>query len=325
MHYPNTPFAQNTSSRHYLKKQKHSFVSTMLEIIPGEVSTAKLHGYMLAAIAPRPICFASTIDNEGNVNLSPYSFFNAFGSNPTTLIFSPARRVRDNTTKHTLQNAIETKEVCINVVTYEIVQQMSLASTEYAKGVNEFEKAGFTELASDLIKAPRVKESPVQFECKVREVIETGQEGGAGNLIICEILKMHISEDILGEDGTIDQRKIHLVARMGKNWYSKAFGDALFEIEKPLATKGIGVDAIPNDIRLSHVLTGNNLGQLGNVESIPTNNEVVAYKEADPILNDLFTRISVDPENLKEQQHILAKDLLSEGKTNEAWKVLLAK
>lgn len=297
----------------------------MLEIIPGEVPTGKLHGFMLSAIAPRPICFASTVDKDGNVNLSPYSFFNAFGSNPTTLIFSPARRVRNNTIKHTLENVYETKEVCINVVTYEIVQQMSLASTEYDKGVNEFEKAGFTELASDLIKAPRVKESPVQFECKVREVIETGQEGGAGNLVVCEILKMHISEDILGEDGTIDQHKLHLVGRLGKNWYGKGYGDALFEIEKPIATKGIGVDAIPSEIRLSHVLTGNNLGQLGNVEGLPTDDEVIAYKQENTELAELFTRLSSDPDNLKEQQHILAKNLLAEGKTAEAWKVLLAK
>lgn len=279
---------------------------------------------MLSAIAPRPICFASTVDKEGNVNLSPYSFFNAFGSNPTTLIFSPARRVRNNTIKHTLENVYETKEVCINVVTYEIVQQMSLASTEYEKGVNEFVKAGFTEIPSDLIKAPRVKESPVQIECKVREVIETGQEGGAGNLIVCEILKMHINEDILGDDGTIDQRKIHLVSRLGKNWYAKAFGDALFEVEKPLATKGIGVDALPDAIRLSHVLTGNNLGQLGNVEALPTTDDVAAYKEQNGDLKELFTRLSTDPDNLKEQKHILAKNLLDTGKTNEAWKVLLA-
>lgn len=296
----------------------------MLEIIPGEVPTAKLHGYMLSSIAPRPICFASTVDKDGNVNLSPYSFFNAFGSNPTTLIFSPARRVRDNTTKHTLQNVLETKEVCINVVTYEIVQQMSLASTEYEKGVNEFVKAGFTEVPSNLIKAPRVKESPVQIECKVREVIETGQEGGAGNLIVCEILKMHINEDILGEDGTIDQHKIHLVSRLGKNWYAKAYGDALFEVEKPLATKGIGIDGLPDDIRLSHVLTGNNLGQLGNIEQLPTVDDVAAYKNSNPVLKDLFMRLSTDPDNLKEQQHILAKNLLDEGKTQDAIRVLLA-
>ena len=283
----------------------------MLEIIPGEVSTAKLHGYMLSAVAPRPICFASTVDAQGTVNLSPYSFFNAFGSNPTTLIFSPARRVRDNTIKHTLENIYETMEVCINVVTYEMVQQASLASTEYEKGVNEFVKAVFTEVPSDLIKAPRVKESPVQIECKVREVIETGQEGGAGNLVVCEILKMHINEDVLGDDGTIDQHKIRLVSRLGKNWYGKAFGDALFEVEKPLSTKGIGVDAIPQDIRLSDVLTGNNLGQLGNVEQLPTADEVAAYQQQHNVP--------------KGQQHQVAKTLLDEGKTNEAWMVLLAR
>lgn len=282
----------------------------MLEIIPGQVPTAKLHGYMLSAVAPRPICFASTVDAQGNVNLSPYSFFNAFGSNPTTLIFSPARRVRDNTIKHTLENIYETMEVCINVVTYEMVQQASLASTEYEKGVNEFVKAGFTELASDIIKAPRVKESPVQIECKVREVIETGQEGGAGNLVVCEILKMHISEDVLGDDGTIDQHKIHLVSRLGKNWYGKAYGDALFEVEKPLVTKGIGVDAIPQEIRLSNVLTGNNLGQLGNVEHLPSADEVAAYHQQHNVP--------------KGQEHEMAKTLLDEGKTNEAWMVLLA-
>lgn len=282
----------------------------MLEIIPGALPTAKLHAYMLSAVAPRPICFASTVDKQGNVNLSPYSFFNAFGSNPTTLIFSPARRVRDNTIKHTLENVYETMEVCINVVTYEMVQQTSLASTEYEKGVNEFVKAGFTEVPSDLIKAPRVKESPVQIECKVREVIETGDQGGAGNLIICEILKMHINEEVLDADGMIDQHKIHLVSRLGKNWYGKAYGDALFEVEKPLVTKGIGVDAIPQSIRLSHVLTGNNLGQLGNVEQLPTAAQAAEYVQQHPV-----------PQG---QAHQVAKTLLDGGKTLEAWMVLLA-
>ena len=282
----------------------------MLEIIPGALPTAKLHAYMLSAVAPRPICFASTVDKQGNVNLSPYSFFNAFGSNPTTLIFSPARRVRDNTIKHTLENVYETMEVCINVVTYEMVQQTSLASTEYEKGVNEFVKAGFTEVPSDLIKAPRVKESPVQIECKVREVIETGDQGGAGNLIICEILKMHINEEVLDADGMIDQHKIHLVSRLGKNWYGKAYGDALFEVEKPLVTKGIGVDAIPQSIRLSHVLTGNNLGQLGNVEQLPTAAQAAEYVQQHHV-----------PQG---QAHQVAKTLLDGGKTLEAWMVLLA-
>lgn len=296
----------------------------MLEIIPGTLPTAKLHAYMLASIAPRPICFASTVDAEGNVNLSPYSFFNAFGSNPTTLIFSPARRVRDNTIKHTLENVIATREVCINVVTYDMVHQTSLASTEYEKGVNEFVKAGFTAIASDLIKAPRVKESPVQIECKVREIIETGQEGGAGNLVVCEILKMHINETILGEDGLIDQHKIHLVARLGKDWYCKAFGDALFEVEKPLAKKGIGVEAIPPAIRLSNVLTGNDLGRLGNVETLPTEDEINGYKYNNAELKQLLERLQEDPDNLQTQQHLLAKRLISEGLVIDAWKVLLS-
>lgn len=279
---------------------------------------------MLASVAPRPICFASTVDMDGNVNLSPYSFFNAFGSNPTTLIFSPARRVRDNTIKHTLENVMANREVCINVVTYEMVHQTSLASTEYERGVDEFVKAGFTPVPSDLIAPPRVKESPVQIECKVRDIIETGQEGGAGNLVICEILKMHISESILGEDEMIDQRKIHLVARMGKDWYCKAFGDALFEVEKPLAKKGIGVDVIPPSIRFSSVLTGNDLGRLGNVEVLPTDDEISGYRYDNIELKDLLARLQNDPDNLQTQLHLAAKRLIEEGKVMDAWKVLLS-
>lgn len=278
---------------------------------------------MLSSIAPRPICFASTVDKAGNVNLSPFSFFNAFGSNPSTLIFSPARRVRDNTIKHTLENVLETMEVCINVVNYDMVWQMSLASTEYEKGVNEFKKAGFTELPSDLIRAPRVKESPVQFECKVRQVIETGTEGGAGNLVICEILKMHISETVLDAEGHIDQNKIQLVARMGGDWYAKAFGDALFEIEKPTRNKGIGVDQIPESIRLSNVLTGNNLGQLGNIESLPTENEISHFIETSGPYKNLIVRFGIDPESLEYERHLLAKEYLSVGDVSSAWKVLL--
>lgn len=296
----------------------------MLVVTPGEMPTAKLHGYLLASIAPRPICFASTVDTEGNVNLSPFSFFNVFGSNPTTLIFSPSRRVRDNTIKHTLENVYATREVCINVVTYEMVYQTSLASTEYEKGVNEFVKAGFTELASDLIKAPRVKESPVQIECRVRDIIETGAEGGAGNLVICEVLRMHINEDILGSDGMIDQHKIHLVARLGKDWYSKAYGSALFEVEKPLVKKGIGIDAIPENIRHSEVLSGNDLGRLGNVETLPTADEINGYKYENAELKELLERLQNDTDNLDTQKHLMAKNLIAEGKIVEAWKVLLA-
>lgn len=296
----------------------------MLSIVPGEISTGKLHAYMLSSIAPRPICFASTVDKEGNINLSPYSFFNAFGSNPSTLIFSPARRVRDNTLKHTLQNIRETMEVCINVVNYDMVWQMSLASTEYEKGVNEFHKAGFTELASDIITAPRVKESPVQFECKVREIIETGNEGGAGNLIICEILKMHISENILDAEKHIDQNKIQLVSRLGGDWYGKAFGDALFQIEKPVRTLGIGVDQIPEPIRLSNVLSGNNLGQLGNVESLPTAEAIQEFISDSEEYQNLKTRFALHPESLEYERHLLAKYHLQKGEVQIAWMLLLA-
>jgi len=240
-----------------------------MKIIPGEIKTGELHSYLLGAVAPRPICFASTVDKDGNPNLSPFSFFNVFGSNPTTLIFSPARRVRDNTVKHTLLNIRETGEVVINVVNYAMVQQASLSSCEYPKGVDEFEKSGFTKLASEKVKPFRVAESPVQMECKVRDIIETGTEGGAGNLIICEVLVMHINDAVLDEKKHIDPNKIDLVARMGGDFYCRASGTAVFEVAKPHTQLGIGVDALPESIRKSNVLTGNNLGQLANVHEIP--------------------------------------------------------
>ncbi len=286
----------------------------MLSIDPKEISTGKLHGYLLGAIAPRPIAFASTIDEDGNPNLSPFSFFNVFGSNPPTLIFSPARRVRDNTIKHTLENALATKEVVINVVNYDIVQQMSLSSTEYAKGVNEFEKAGFTMLKSDKIKPFRVAESPVQFECKVKDVIFTGDEGGAGNLIICEVVKMHISEAVLDENGAIDQHKIDLVARAGGSYYTRA-RDGFFEIDKPISTLGIGVDQIPAEIRNSTILTGNNLGMLGNVEQLPSDETVNNFAKEHPQFIGLETT----------KKHTFAQDFLSKNDVESAWKVLLLK
>ena len=286
----------------------------MLSIDPKEISTGKLHGYLLGAIAPRPIAFASTIDEDGNPNLSPFSFFNVFGSNPPTLIFSPARRVRDNTIKHTLENALATKEVVINVVNYDIVQQMSLSSTEYAKGVNEFEKAGFTMLKSDKIKPFRVAESPVQFECKVKDVIFTGDEGGAGNLIICEVVKMHVSEAVLDENGAIDQHKIDLVARAGGSYYTRA-RDGFFEIDKPISTLGIGVDQIPTEIRNSTILTGNNLGMLGNVEQLPSDETVDNFAKEHPQFIGLETT----------KKHTFAQDFLSKNDVESAWKVLLLK
>ena len=245
----------------------------MLSIDPKDIATSKLRQYLLGAVGTRPIAFASTMDSEGRPNLSPSSFFNVFGSNPPTLIFSPARRGRDNTVKHTYNNAKATMEVVINVVNYDMVQQVSLSSTEYAEGINEFEKAGFTMLKSEVVKPFRVAESPVQFECKINEIVELGREGGAGNLVICEVLKMHIQEEILDEKGYIDQHKIDLVARMGGNWYSRA-SPGMFEVPKPLQTLGIGVDAISKEIRNSKVLTGNDLGKLGNVEKMPSAGEV---------------------------------------------------
>src|SRR5688572_7953282 len=242
----------------------------MVTVDPKEISVAKMHAYLLGAVTPRPIAFASTVDKDGNVNLSPFSFFNCFGMNPPLLIFSPARRVRDNTTKHTYENVLEVPEVVVNVVNYAMVQQTSLASTEYPKGVNEFVKSGFTAIPSVKIRPPRVAESPVSMECKVLDVVATSDKGGAGNLVICEVLLMHIREDILDADGRIDPHKIDTVARLGGDWYCRVNGDALFKVPKPLDKLGIGVDQIPERIRLSNVLTGNDLGMLGNVESLPS-------------------------------------------------------
>jgi flavin reductase (DIM6/NTAB) family NADH-FMN oxidoreductase RutF len=295
----------------------------MLRIDPKETKTSLLHSYLLAAVAPRPIAFASTVDKDGNVNLSPFSFFNVFSSNPPIAIFSPARSGRTGKTKHTLDNVKEVAEVVINIVNYPIVQQTSLASTEYPKGVNEFVKAGFTPVASELIRPPRVKESPVQLECRVREVIELGDQGGAGNLVISEILLMHVSEEVLDANKNIDQHKIDLVARLGGNWYCRASGSALFEVEKPLTTLGIGVDALPEHIRNSKVLTGNNLGQLGNVEHLPTPDEVRDYCSKGAI-SEAFQDYGKDPQKLEEHLHHIAKRLLDEGKVAEAWKVLMA-
>jgi flavin reductase (DIM6/NTAB) family NADH-FMN oxidoreductase RutF len=286
----------------------------MLSIDPKEIATGKLHGYLLGAVAPRPIAFASTMDADGNPNLSPFSFFNVFGSNPPIMIFSPARRVRDNTTKHTLENVLATKEVVINMVNYGIVQQMSLSSTEYPEGVNEFEKAGFTMLASHKIKPFRVAESPVQFECKVNDVIFTGAEGGAGNLIICEVVKIHISEDVLDENGAIDQHKIDLVSRAGGSFYSRA-RDGFFEIPKPIATLGIGVDVMSDEIRNSTVLTGNNLGMLGNVEHLPNETSVDNFAKEHSQFIGLETT----------KKHTFAREFLKKNDVESAWKVLLIK
>ena len=264
----------------------------MKTIDPKAVSTAALHGYMLGAVTPRPIAFASTIDSAGNVNLSPFSFFNVFSANPPIMIFSPARRGRDNTTKHTYENVLQVKEVVINIVNYDIVQQMSLSSTEYGKGVNEFEKAGLTPLASQTIKPPRVAESPVQFECRVNEVISLGTEGGAGNLVICEVLKMHINEAVLDADGKIDPVKLDAVSRMGGNWYSRA-KQGMFEVPKPLSRLGIGFDQLPDAIKTSKLLTGNDLAMLANVEVLPKGAKAIVNLEQH-IAQEAQKRLALD-------------------------------
>lgn len=286
----------------------------MLTIDPKEIPVPKLHNYLLTAVAPRPIAFASTIDANGNPNLSPFSFFNVFSANPPILIFSPARRVKDNTTKHTLQNVMAVKEVVINIVNYDMVHQMSLASTEYPEGVNEFDKAGFTMEPSEVVKPFRVKESPVQMECKVNEVVHLGNEGGAGNLIICEVVKLHIRSEYLNEDQSLNQEKLDLVARAGGSYYSRA-RDGFFEIPKPLTTLGIGVDALPEAIRKSKVLTGNNLGMLGNVERLPSTEDVDKFSRQHPELMGL--------DSIK--KHTFAKAYLEEKDIQGAWKVLLMK
>jgi flavin reductase (DIM6/NTAB) family NADH-FMN oxidoreductase RutF len=280
----------------------------MLTINPKEVSVAELHGYLQSAIAPRPIAFASTIDQEGNVNLSPFSFFNVFGTNPPTLIFSPNRRVRDGSQKHTLENVLVHDEVVINMVSFDMVDQMSLASCEYERGVNEFDKAGFTQVDSVMVKPPRVKESKASFECKVKQVVQMSEEGGSPNLVICEIVLAHFSEDILDASGKIDQTKTDWVARLGGDWYVRASGDALFKVAKPNLQKGIGVDAIPDFIKNDERFSGNDLGKLGNIEKLPTQEEIDAFA---------FVHANAD---LK----ALAKDLLEKNQVKEAWMSLLS-
>lgn len=294
----------------------------MLSIDPKDIPVQKLHQYLLGAIGPRPIAFASTIDAEGVSNLAPFSFFNVFSANPPILVFSPARSGRTNETKDTYKNVKINPEVVINIVNYSIVHQMSLASSPYAPGVSEFEKAGFTPLKSDLIRPMRVAESPVQFECKVNEVVELGTEGGAGNLIICEVVKIHINEQILDENGAIDQHKIDLVSRMGGNWYCRAIEQSLFEITKPITTCGIGFDQLPKDIKASTVLTGNDLGHLAGIEELPNETDVNEYKLIE--LSELFVTLENEPTKLEESLHKRAKELLKENKLNEAWLTLLS-
>lgn len=285
-----------------------------------DLKPAEKQYYLQHVVAPRPICFASTIDKAGNVNLSPFSFFNLFSSNPPIVVFSPARRVRDNTTKHTLQNVLEVPEVVINIVTYDMVQQTSLASCEFPKETNEFVKAGFTAIPASIVKPPMVKESKVQMECTVIEVKPLGTEGGAGNLVICEVMLMHIDDSLLDENKKIDQRKINHVARLGGDWYCVVNENNLFQVEKPNTKLGIGIDTLPASIRNSSILSGNNLGQLANVHEMP----VIEPSFDDAHLKQIIQYYSVTPDEMEKELHSYAKKLLDDGKVNAAWQVLLA-
>jgi flavin reductase (DIM6/NTAB) family NADH-FMN oxidoreductase RutF len=284
----------------------------MLSLNPQELSIPVLQKYLQNAVAPRPICFASTVSKDGMPNLAPFSFFNVFSSNPPILVFSPARSGKTGATKDTLNNVLEVPEVVINMVNYNMVHQMSLASSPYPKGVNEFVKAGFTPITSDLVKPFRVAESPVQIECRVNEVKSLGEKGGAGNLVICEVLRIHIQDEVLNADKNIDTKKIDLVARMGDNWYCRASGESLFEIEKPITTIGIGIDAIPDSIKHSKVLSGNNLGLLGSIEAMPPKEEVEKYRTSSPKFSG------------EDEKHRYAQALLESNKVKEAWLVLLS-
>jgi flavin reductase (DIM6/NTAB) family NADH-FMN oxidoreductase RutF len=285
-----------------------------------DLSPAEKQYYLQHVVAPRPICFASTIDKAGNVNLSPFSFFNLFSSNPPIVVFSPSRRVRDNTTKHTLQNLQEVPEVVINIVTYDMVQQTSLASCEFPKGTDEFIKAGFTKEPATLVKPPMVKESKAKLECVVREIKSLGETGGAGNLVICEVLKLHIADSLLNEERKIDQRKLELVARLGGDWYCRVTPESLFAVPKPNVKLGIGLDALPVSIRTSTILTGNHLGMLGNVHELP----VVEPSFDDEHLKTIFQYYSVSPAEMEREIHTYAANLLDQNKVYEAWQVLLA-
>jgi len=294
-------------------------MSDIKTISPKDLAPAALQMLMQGAVIPRPISFASTVDKEGNVNLSPFSFFNMFSANPPMLIFSPARRVRDNTTKHTLENVLEVPEVVINIANYNIVEQVSLSSCEYDRGVSEFIKAGLTEVKSELVKPPRVKESPVSFECKVKDVIALGNEGGAGNLILCEVLLMHIHESVLNEQGRIDPYKLDAVARLGGDYYARIQGDAIFELPKPVSTRGIGFDNIPESILNSKVLTGNNLGRLANIENLPNQEEISAFNRE----NETWIGFKKNSPTEKDV-HVFVQSLLEHKKVKEAWIVLLS-
>jgi len=289
---------------------------------PKELATNVLHDYLLSTIAPRPIAWASTIDENGKVNLAPFSFFNVFGSNPPTLVFSPSSRVRDNTQKHTLLNAQKTGECVINIANYELAGQMGLTSGEFPEGVNEFEMANLEMAVSVKVKPPRVNAGPAQFECIVKQIIPTGTNAGAGNLIICEVVYLHLNENIFNQEDKIDPHLVDNIARMGKIWYTRA-KEGLFQMPNPKGTKIIGFSRLPEHIRHSKYLTGSELAKLAGVDYIPSPEEIKA-EEALPEMQEIFRNSGGNSDQLDQALHILAKPLIAENKFEEAWRVLLS-
>lgn len=297
-----------------------NFYCYIMTINTADLSLVERQAYLQHAVAPRPVCFASTVDKEGNINLSPFSFFNLFSITPPIVIFSPSRRGRDGSVKHTYENVLEIPEVVVNIVDYEMVQQVSLSSCEFPKGMNEFIKAGFTQEPATQVRPPMVRESKVKMECRVLEVKSLGTLGGAGNLVICEVLVMHIDDSILNERGMIDQSRLHHVARLGGDWYCKVDSSNLFMVSKPNVKLGIGIDQLPENIRLSRILSGNHLGQLANFYELP----VIDPSFEDETLKNIFQYYAINPEEMEKELHLYAKQLLDSGKVYEAWQVLLA-
>jgi flavin reductase (DIM6/NTAB) family NADH-FMN oxidoreductase RutF len=294
----------------------------MLSIDLTELEVPKAHRYLLSAVGPRPICFASTMDEKDRPNLAPFSFFNVFSSNPPIAIFSPSRSGRTGKHKDTFNNVQKVKQVVINLVDYKMVEQMSLASSPYPPETDEFLKSGFTPLKSELIKPFRVKEAPIQMECEVIEIKELGQTGGAGNLVICKIVKMHIAEELLNNEKMIDQEKIDLVARMGGDWYCRTDSNSMFKIKKPISTKGIGFDEIPSEILNSTILSGNDLGKLGGIEALPDETDVNDFRLIE--LSELFLDFEDNAKALEIALHKKAKYFLSKNQLEAAWKTLLS-
>ena len=294
----------------------------MKSFSPKDLSVQEFHSYLLGAVTPRPVAFASTVDNRGNVNLSPFSFFNAFSANPPILVFSPSRRGRDNTTKHTYENVLEVPEVVINIANYNLVEQMSLSSSDYAKGINEFVKSGLTQIKSTVVKPPRVGEAPIAFECKVNDVIPLGDKGGAGNLVICEILFVHIKPEILDENGKINPVKLDAVGRLGADWYCRVIPDSIFKLPKPTQHLGIGFDALPDEIRNSQIFTGNNLARLAGVKELPNKDYLDKVKTSEEVA-EVFQRFINDKDSMKYHLHLKAKEALEKGEIDLAWAYLL--